>query len=97
VGAGKQRIHGRSAQAHWDANRAEAVLEKLGHGTDYGAPFGFVYYYLVCSEIRQAADWAEKAIEQRDPTVRFLALPLAKVLRRSSRWAALAKMMNLPQ
>src|SRR5262249_28275348 len=77
-----------------DASRAEAVLGKLGDGTDYGAPFGFVYYYLVGSDIGQAADWAAKAIEQRDPTVRFLPLlPLAKDLRRSSRWPALAKMM----
>ena len=80
-----------------DASRAEAVLDKLGDGSAYGAPFGFVYYYLVGSDIEQAAHWAEKAIEQRDPTVRFLPLhPLAKDLRRSSRWPALAKMMNLP-
>jgi Tfp pilus assembly protein PilF len=79
-----------------DAGRAEAVLDKLGDGRDYGAPFGFVYYYLVCSDVEQAADWAEKAIEQRDPTVRFLPLlPLTKDLRRSSRWPTLARMMNL--
>jgi hypothetical protein len=40
---------------------------------------------------------AEKAIEQREPAViYFLLLPIAKDLRRSSRWPALAKMMNLP-
>ena len=78
--------------------RAEAVLETLGDGTAFGAPFGFVYYHLICSEIEQAADWAEKAIEQREPWVIFLLLlPLAKDLRQSSRWPALAKMMNLPE
>ncbi len=81
-----------------DTGRAKTVLEKLGDGTDYGAPMGFVLYYLVCSEFEQAADWAEKAIEQREPVVRvLLVLQLAKELRRSSRWPALAKMMNLPE
>jgi serine/threonine-protein kinase len=80
-----------------DTRRAQAMLETLGDGTVFGAPFGFVYYHLVCSEIEQAADWAEKAMEQREPWVIFLLLlPHAKDLRRSSRWPALAKMMNLP-
>ena len=73
------------------------MLETLGDGAAFGAPFGFVYCHLVCSEIEQAADWAEKAIERREPWAVFLAtLALAKDLRRSSRWPALAKMMNLP-
>jgi tetratricopeptide (TPR) repeat protein len=80
-----------------DSGRSQKVLEKLGDGREYGTPLGFVYYHLVCSEIEQAADWAEKAIEQREPTIRILLLfPLAKALRQSSRWPALAKMMNLP-
>jgi len=80
-----------------DTGRAEAVLETLGDGTACGTPLGFVHYHLVCSEIEQAAAWAEKAIEQREPAViYFLLLPVAKDLRRSSRWPALAKMMNLP-
>jgi eukaryotic-like serine/threonine-protein kinase len=78
--------------------RAEAVLETLGGGTAPGAPLGFIHYHLTCSEIEQAAGWAEKAIEQREPAIiYFLLLPLMKDLRRSSRWPALAKMMNLPQ
>jgi tetratricopeptide (TPR) repeat protein len=78
--------------------RARTVLETLGDGTACAAPVGFVYYHLVGSRIEQAADWAEKAIEQREPLAVFLALlPLALELRRSSRWPQLAKMMNLPQ
>jgi len=74
------------------------VLKNLGNGTQYGAPFGFSFYHLVCSDIESAADWAEKAIEQREPAVRLLLqLPLAKDLRQSSRWPALAKTMNLPE
>ena len=80
-----------------DTDCAGTMLEKLGDGQEYGAPFGFVYYYLVGSEVDQAADWAEKAIEQRDAAVRnLLVLPLAKDLRQSARWPALAKMLNLP-
>jgi len=80
-----------------DTGRAEAVLKTLGDGTAPGAPLGFVYYHLACSQIELAADWAKKAIEQREPLVLFLMLlPRAKDLRQSSRWPALAKMMNLP-
>jgi hypothetical protein len=81
-----------------DTGGAKAGLEKLGDGTAFGAPLGFVYYYLVCSEIEQATGWVEKAIEQRDPGVFFLLLlPLAQDLRQSSRWPRLSKMMNFPQ
>lgn len=80
-----------------DTGRAEAVLENLGDGTAPGAPLGFIHYHLICSEIEQAADWAGKAIAQREPAViYYLLLPHAKDLWRSSRWPALAKMMNLP-
>ena len=76
---------------------AETVLQKLGDGQAYGAPLGFVNYYLLCSEIDLAADWAEKAIGQRDPVLlSYLRFPYAKELLRSSRWPALAKRMNLP-
>ena len=80
-----------------DALQAAAVLHKLGDGQAYGAPLAFVIYYLLCSQIDMAADWAEKAIEQRDAALTsYLQLPQLKELRRSSRWPALAKMLNLP-
>lgn len=80
-----------------DSARAGTVLQGLGDGTAYGAPLGFVYYHLVCSEIEQAAAWTEKAIEQRDPVLLFLlTFPLGRTLRRSSRWPALSKIVNLP-
>jgi TolB-like protein/Tfp pilus assembly protein PilF/predicted Ser/Thr protein kinase len=81
-----------------NADRAGTVIGTLGDGTASGAPLGFVYYHLVCSEIEQAARWAKTAIEQREPAIiYFLLLPLAKDLRQSSYWPALAKMMNFPQ
>jgi hypothetical protein len=62
-----------------------------------GAPLGFAYYYLVGSEVEQAVEWTEKLIEQREPILLFLLmLALGGALRRSSRWPALAKIMNLP-
>ena len=80
-----------------DTGRAKAVLETLGDGTAPGAPLGFIQYHVICSEIEQAAGWAEKAIEQREPAILYFLLhPSAKALRRSPRWPALAKMMNLP-
>jgi hypothetical protein len=44
-----------------------------------------------------AADWAERAIEQRDPALHaFIRFPYAKKLLGSARWPGLAKMTNLP-
>jgi serine/threonine protein kinase/tetratricopeptide (TPR) repeat protein len=80
-----------------EAREAATVLRKLGDGQAYGAPLAFVIFHLLCSQIDLAADWAEKAIEQRDAALTsYLQLPQLKELRRSSRWPALAKMMNLP-
>ncbi len=80
-----------------NTSRAAAVLRKLGDGTAYGAPLGFVGYYLTCSEIDLAADYVEKVIAQRQPMLTlYMRLPLAKELRASPRWPALAQMMNLP-
>jgi hypothetical protein len=68
-----------------DARRAAAVLRELGDGTAYGAPLGFVGYYLTCFEIDVAADWAEKAIAQRQPMISlYLRLPLAAALEPST-------------
>jgi serine/threonine protein kinase len=79
-----------------DAREAATVLHKLGDGQAYGAPLAFVIYHLLCSQIDLAAEWTEKAIEQRDAALTsYLQLPQLKELRRSSRWPALAKMMNL--
>jgi hypothetical protein len=52
---------------------------------------------VLCSEIDAAADWYEKAIQERDPfVVVFARISYGKVLRESPRWPKLAKMMNLP-
>ena len=59
--------------------------------------FGRVLYHLLCGETELAADWYQRAIDERDPfTLIFAPVPLADALRASSRWPKLARMMNLP-
>jgi TolB-like protein/Tfp pilus assembly protein PilF len=79
-------------------SKAKELLQKLGDGQAYGAPLGFIYFHLICGEFEAAADWIEKAIEERHFLAAiYLWSPLAKPLREGPRWPKLAKMMNLPE
>jgi hypothetical protein len=79
-----------------DRSRAAGLLGKLGDGQAYGAPIGFANCYLLSGEPERAADWIEKAIEQRHPLVGlYLRTTLFKALREGQRWSALAKRINL--
>jgi hypothetical protein len=77
-----------------ERHRAQALIEQMG---DRPTPlWDRVGYHLLCSEIDAAADWYEKAIQERDPfAVVFASVPYGKGLRESQRWPKLAKMMNL--
>jgi eukaryotic-like serine/threonine-protein kinase len=80
--------------------RAEELVDKLrAESADgYGTPMALAVFYSICGDIDAAADWFEKAIEQRDPSVvGYLRTPLMKLLQSSPRWPALAKQMNLPE
>jgi serine/threonine-protein kinase len=77
-----------------DTRRAEEILGKLA-GLSLGSPLGFVIFHLLCSEPDQAADWAEKAIEQRDPRIPGTLRLFPRIWRSSPRWPALARQMNL--
>jgi tetratricopeptide (TPR) repeat protein len=81
-----------------ERGRAEALVGQLSKAKGgLVAPSGMVLYHLICGEVDAAADWFEKAIDQRDPMmVPWLRLPLAKPLRESPRWPKIAAMMNLP-
>jgi serine/threonine-protein kinase len=79
------------ASLEGDATRAESLLAQLAPGM-IDADLGWAAYHLVRREIDLAADWIAKTIEQRDPRVTYM-LPY---LRSSSRWPALARLMNLP-
>jgi hypothetical protein len=57
-----------------------------------------VIFYTYCGEIDLAADWFEKAIEERYPGIAlWLQGAAGEPLRASPRWPKLAKMMNLPE
>jgi serine/threonine-protein kinase len=80
-----------------DRGRAAGLLGKLSDGGAYGAPIGFANCYLLNGEPERAADWIEKAIEERHPLVGlYLRSMLATALHHSSRWLALTKRMNFP-
>ena len=83
-----------------DRARAEDLLRVFGDAQAYGAPCGFAIFHLLCSEIEQAAEWVEKALEQRQHQMVAMLLltpPYGPMLRSSSRWPRLARMMNLPE
>jgi hypothetical protein len=73
--------------------RAHALIETLGRGRAYGAPTGLAVFHAVCGEFDRAAEWTERAIEERYPP---LVATLGPLLRSSPGWPALAKLMNLP-
>jgi len=78
-----------------DARRAEEILGKLGDGSSYGAPIGFLIFHLLRAEPDKAADWAEKAIEQRHPQMPSNLRLFDSIWRSSPRWAGVARQMNL--
>jgi serine/threonine-protein kinase len=86
-------------QRNGEAEKSGQLLRQLGDGSAYGAPLGFVIFYDVLLDFDRSADWAEKAIEQRDPN----ALPATSggSNRRNyiaaGRWPGLARLLNLPE
>jgi len=78
-----------------DTTRAEGLVREMGE-----APrpvFGRVLYHLLCGDTDLAADWYERAIDERDPfALVFANGPLVSTFKRTARWPKLAKMMNLP-
>lgn len=83
-----------------DVSRAEGLLEKLraGHGHAAWYAVDLALFYLLRGDVDKAADSIEKAIEQRNPDLMiFLNLAVSRPLRSSTRWPALAKLINLPE
>ena len=73
------------------------MIQQLGSGVAYGAARGWALFHTCCDEIDLAADWFEKAIEERDSLVVVaLQSAIAEPLRASSHWPKLAALMNLP-
>jgi eukaryotic-like serine/threonine-protein kinase len=81
-----------------EPSRGKELVQTLGAGRVYGASMGLAVFHICCDEIDLAADWIEKAIEERYPSVVYwLQTAIAEPLRASPRWPKLAKMMNLPE
>jgi tetratricopeptide (TPR) repeat protein len=82
-----------------DRPRAAEIVAKLeAQSGVYGTPMALAVFHAMCGEADPAADWFEKAIEQRDPSaIGYLRTPLMKIVQTSPRWPALAMRMNLPE
>jgi serine/threonine-protein kinase len=77
--------------------RGEQLRAKLGDGQVYGAAAGLALFYIHCGETDQAAYWMEKVIEQRHPLAPgLLRGPIGQAIRKTPRWAPLARMVNFP-
>jgi TolB-like protein len=79
---------------------ADQLRNGLLPADQYGAPMGLALFHLGCSEIDQAAQWAEKAIEQRDTRmVVLIALVRAfwpSLFSSGSRWSGIARTLGIP-
>ncbi|MET0213450.1 MAG: protein kinase, partial [Vicinamibacterales bacterium] len=68
-----------------DHARAEALVREMGETPR--PPIGRVLHHVLCSDMDQAADWYERAINARDPfALVFAATDLVSELRQSSHW-----------
>ena len=79
-----------------NAERAAELKTRLGDGRNYGEPMALATYYLLLDDIDAAASWVDKAIDQRTTgLLQILHLPIARSLRDSPRWPAIADRMHL--
>jgi tetratricopeptide (TPR) repeat protein len=77
--------------------RGKEVLKELGSSETYGWARGMALFHTCCDQIDLAADWFEKAIQERDPHAAvILQSAVGTPLRLSPRWPRLAALMNLP-
>jgi tetratricopeptide (TPR) repeat protein len=83
-------------QRNGEEEESRSIAKELGSGETLGDARAHALFHLICGEIDQAGDWVEKAIEQRDSSMRFyLGFVICKGLRASHRWPKIAKMVNL--
>ncbi len=80
-----------------EEEESKSLAKELGSGEALGDARAHALFHLVCGEIDQGADWVEKAVQQRDSSMRFyLRFVICKGLRASQRWPKIARMVNLP-
>jgi TolB-like protein/Tfp pilus assembly protein PilF len=74
-----------------------SLMKALGSGEAPGDARAHALYHLLCGEIDQGADWAEKAIAQRDSSMMlYVRFVVSRRLRADPRWPKIAKMTRLP-
>jgi hypothetical protein len=79
-----------------NTERAKQLEQELGDGTAYGAPLGFLIFEMARGQFDRLADWAEKAIAQRDPNILpVTSLPTRAYLIASGRWPNLKQLLRL--
>ena len=77
-------------------DEAETLIEDLRPLHQWGDPVGRAIFHLVSGELDATAEWAEKAIVERQPAVLFFLNAHATALQSTPHWARLMRMMNLP-
>ncbi len=90
-------LAGLCAQAG-DPERVRVLLDRIQlQGEDtYGAAMAMTVFHLMSGDVNHAADWYEKAIDEKDPSViGYLRVPTLKPLLESPRWTGIAKKLNL--
>lgn len=81
-----------------DPARGRQMIQSLEGSTAYGAAKGLAIFHTVCGDVDRAADFYEKAIEERDSfVVAFLQGAIGAPLRASTHWPRLAALMRLPE
>ena len=80
-----------------DMERVEELLHKLRPGDVYGAAIGLTYFHSQRGDVDEAANWYERAIEQRDPRSLNAFYLLGERFRSGPRWRAVVAAMNLPK
>jgi len=82
-----------------DDAESQSIAKTLGSGGAPGDARAQALFHLLCGEVDQGADWAERAIHEGDLAMRtvYIRFVACKQLRASNRWPKIAKMINLPQ
>jgi tetratricopeptide (TPR) repeat protein len=77
--------------------RGEELHRRLFELPPHQIPMGMLLYHTVCGDTNSAAEWFEKAVEQRNlGLMGHLRDPILEALRQSSHWSRLARLINLP-
>lgn len=83
-----------------DANRAGQIYQDLLAGKEYGTAMGLCLFHLGCADTAKAAEWAQRAVEQRDTRV-FLVLCLLRrsqpnLLTLDRGWSSISRTIGIP-